>query len=260
MPFHSPVASLDTCELGTSPPGAWLCHLHLQCTRTNSLGGAQQPQQFPGEYSAAALPMWQGTLRTGTCVSPGGCRTSLWCARSRARGIFIAEGGEAETVQGGSHSLQSPALSPPQCLFTTPKPCSISSLFISGRFTIPPSPDLLSSSSGPPTTVCHQHGMATKSWHTELLLSGDLPGLGTPVPSLIQAPAVAQVAPELCPETVLALVSPHSCSAASCSLLHCSCSWPSPWVNLGGCRTRQGREVCLWCVYGSPREWLVRTL
>lgn len=190
--------------------------------------------------------MWQGTLRTGTCVSPGGCSTSLWCAWSRAGGIFIAEGGEAETVQGGSYLLQSPALSPPQCLFTTPKPCSISTLFISGRFIIPPSPDLLSSSSGPPTTVCHQHGMATKSWHTELLLSGDLPSLGTPVPSLVQAPAVAQVAPELCPETVLTLVSPHSCSAASCSLMHCSCSWPSPWVNLGGCRTRQGREMCLW--------------
>lgn len=112
-----------------------------------------------------------------------------------------------------------------------------------------PSPDLPSASLEPPTIVCpqlHQHGMVTKSWHAELLPSRD-------VPSLVQASATVQVAPELCPQAVLTWVSsvlPHSCSAASCSLMHCSCSCQNPapgedvwpWVTLGGCRTqaRQG--------------------
>lgn len=113
MPFHSPVGSLHTHELGTSPPGAWLCHLHLQCTRTNSLGGTQQPQQLPRECSAAALPMWQGTLGTGTWVSTGGCSTALWCAGAELGDLHCCRG-RSRNSAGGQASPTEP------CPATTP--------------------------------------------------------------------------------------------------------------------------------------------
>lgn len=207
-------------------------------------------------HVAGLVAQW--TLRTGTCVNTWGCSTSLWCARSRAGEIFIAE---AETVQGDSHPLQTPALPPPQCqcLFTGPSPAPSAPCSYLG---VSPSPELPSASSEPPTIVCpqlHQLGMVTQSWHTELLPSGDVPSLDNPVPSMVQAPAVAQVAPKLCPDTVLtwvSLVSPHSPTlqlpAASCAVAAAApappCQNPAhgedmwPWVNLGGCRTqaRQG--------------------
>lgn len=92
MPFHSPLASPDTCELGTGPPGA--CFVSCTCNAqgqscvghkalNSSLGTAQQ-QHVEGSHVAGLVARW--TLRTGTCVSTWDCSTSLWCSRSRAGG------------------------------------------------------------------------------------------------------------------------------------------------------------------------------
>lgn len=53
LPFHSHLDSLDS-----SPPGAWLCHLHLLCTRTNSLVWCRTPSAAPqGVLSSSTAHM-----------------------------------------------------------------------------------------------------------------------------------------------------------------------------------------------------------
>lgn len=183
----------------------------------------------------------------------------------------MLKGEKQKHCTGGQPSPADLALPPPQCqcLFTAPKPCSISTLFMPGCFTIPRR--LHHMSPCPPLSLLrathHCLSPALPAWHGHKIPSGDVPSLGKPVPSLVQAPALAEVAPELCLGTVLtwaSSVSPHSCSTASCSLMHCSCSRPgtslpkpSPWgghAALGEPGWLQNPGKAGRCVYGWPQR------
>lgn len=273
--FHSPQLAQTPVSLAAAPqePGFVTCTCNAQgqsCvghnTPSSSLGSAQQQHcpcgraGSPGDTEDRHLREYLGMQHI-----PVVCQEQSW-------GIFIAEGGEAETLcTGGQPSPADPALPSPQyqCLFMTPKPCSISTLFVPGCFTIPRR--LHHMSPCPPLSLLraahHCLSPAPPAWRGHKIPSGDVPSLGKPVPSLVQAPALAEVAPELCLGTVLtwvSSVSPHSCSTASCSLMHCSCSQPrtslpkpSPWGGhsaLGEPGWLQNPGKAGRCVYGWPQR------